>query len=452
MTFRTVIREIKDFPATAVFSLAWVVVFVAMVSMRNHAGPAPTWWQFLVQGIGDGHRFGDLTLHDLANGQYWRLVTSTFVHYSVIHIVLNLLAFYLLGTLVESWYGTPQFILVYGITGGLGNLISAIIRAAIHAHPLIHSGGGSVVIMGLIGLCAVVGWRTGTEKGNDLGWQMSKALGMTGLLGVAFPRYIDNWGHAGGAISGLPIGLLHCRLMANHSRPSAWGMGVVSGLAIVGCGLAQAAADRREAGARQELAAILERKAYDEANRAIRVVGMLAERKLDPRTVLQVFQRDADILDQGPARGAYRQARSLAVAALSRSLTDEEQADFDLRLAEVSSQILDELSPFLDDGTTREPYRNARATIAEAKTRVLTDPEKDRLKQGISPLIAYLQRELGERARAYWRQKRAQPKVRAGISRAGIQSGRVGEQRHRQGVLAPGVVAHGIRRVASHIG
>ena len=34
MTLRTVIREIKDFPATAVFSLAWIVIFVAMVYLH----------------------------------------------------------------------------------------------------------------------------------------------------------------------------------------------------------------------------------------------------------------------------------------------------------------------------------------------------------------------------------------------------------------------------------
>src|SRR3954462_2301089 len=89
MTLRTVIREIKDFPATAVFSLAWIIVFAAMVALRMQENPSPTWWRLLVLGIGDGHRFGDLTLQDLANGQYWRLVTSTFVHYNVIHIVLN---------------------------------------------------------------------------------------------------------------------------------------------------------------------------------------------------------------------------------------------------------------------------------------------------------------------------------------------------------------------------
>ena len=62
MTLRTLAREIRDFPATVVFSLIWIVVFVAMVAVRMQDDPSPTWWRLLVLGIGDGHRFGDLTL------------------------------------------------------------------------------------------------------------------------------------------------------------------------------------------------------------------------------------------------------------------------------------------------------------------------------------------------------------------------------------------------------
>ena len=41
-----------------------------MIRMRQQ--PAPSVWQFLVQGMGDGHRFGDLTLLELHRGEIWR--------------------------------------------------------------------------------------------------------------------------------------------------------------------------------------------------------------------------------------------------------------------------------------------------------------------------------------------------------------------------------------------
>ncbi len=234
MTLRTIAREIRDYPATAFFSLTWILVFVAMAALWMRDYPSQSLWRLLVLGIGEGHRFGDLTVTELRHGELWRLITCNFVHYSVVHIALNLLAFYLLGTLVESWYGSPQFIMIYAVTGGLGNLVSAIIRVAIGSNPNIHSGGGSVVIMGLIGLCAVVGWRSRTARGSDLGWQMSKALGLTGLLGIALHSYIDNWGHAGGAIVGFFLGFLHRWFLRQYTRPSAWGLGVIFSLVIGG--------------------------------------------------------------------------------------------------------------------------------------------------------------------------------------------------------------------------
>ena len=69
MTLRTLAREIRDYPATACFSLIWVLVFVAMVAVRMHQQPAPSWWQFLVLGMGEGHRFGDLTLTNWARAR-----------------------------------------------------------------------------------------------------------------------------------------------------------------------------------------------------------------------------------------------------------------------------------------------------------------------------------------------------------------------------------------------
>ena len=63
-------------------------------------------------------------------GEYWRLITSTFVHFSLLHLGLNVLAMYQLGTMAESWFGRPQLIFIYGLTGGGGNLVSALLRYA----------------------------------------------------------------------------------------------------------------------------------------------------------------------------------------------------------------------------------------------------------------------------------------------------------------------------------
>jgi len=252
MTLRGIAREFKDFPATVFFCMLWIVVFVAMIGSQFAEGVHPPWLNLMLLGVNAGHRFGDLALQDINQGEVWRLVTSTFVHYSVAHIALNLLAFYQLGTLLESWYGTHQFIMIYGLTGGGGNLISVWIRYRNGSSPHVHSAGGSVVIMGLVALCAIAGLRSRTHLGKWLGWQMVFFLFVTALLGIAFPRFLDNWGHLGGALVGSALGLAHRRLLRLASRPSAWGPGVVVGFVIAACGVAQVVDDRREAPARQE--------------------------------------------------------------------------------------------------------------------------------------------------------------------------------------------------------
>jgi len=252
MTLRGIAREFKDFPATIFFCILWIAIFVAMIGSQFAEGVHPPWLNLMLLGVSAGHRFGDLALADINQGEVWRLVTSTFVHYSVVHIALNLLAFYQLGTLLESWYGTHQFIMIYGLTGGGGNLISVWIRYRNGSSPHVHSAGGSVVIMGLVALCAIAGLRSRTPMGKWLGWQMVFFMVVTAVLGIAFPRYLDNWGHLGGALVGSALGLAHRRFLRLASRPSAWGPGVVLGFVIAACGAAQLIDDRREAPSRQE--------------------------------------------------------------------------------------------------------------------------------------------------------------------------------------------------------
>src|SRR5262245_17503200 len=128
MILRSLIRECRDFPATIAICIIWIAVFAAMAANQVAEGGALPWMNWVFSGIGGGHRFGDLTLPEVARGEIWRLVTCTLVHYSILHIGLNLIAMYQLGTLVESWYGSAQFVFVYGVIAAFGNLIAVLVR------------------------------------------------------------------------------------------------------------------------------------------------------------------------------------------------------------------------------------------------------------------------------------------------------------------------------------
>jgi hypothetical protein len=255
-------------------------------------------------------------------------MTCNFVHYSLIHIGMNLFAFYILGTLLESWYGSWQFAAIYGATGVGGNLLSAMIRRGLGANPLVHSGGGSVVIMGLIGLCATAAWMSRSGRDRELTWQMVKALAITGALGIAFPRYIDNWGHAGGAIIGLPLGLTHRGMLARRGRPGAWGLGVVATLAIVASAIAQARSDRLEARGRQGQEI---RVRLGEATRTMRALQALRQWSLrggDARLAARALETQAPALDRPPTAAAYRRLRALVAKAAETPLDEAEAQAF----------------------------------------------------------------------------------------------------------------------------
>ena len=170
-------EDAREFPATTTLSALWVLVFVLMAAKQAWFGTGITAGQSVL-GLREGFWFGDMTVGELFAGELWRTLTATFVHYGLLHIGLNLYAFYQLGCLVESWYGANSFVAIYVLTGGGGNLLSGLLRHALRCDPTIASGGGSVVVMGLVGLCAVVGWRARTRLGDYLRNQMVWVLGL----------------------------------------------------------------------------------------------------------------------------------------------------------------------------------------------------------------------------------------------------------------------------------
>jgi len=339
MTLRKLGLEFRAYPATFCFCIVWTAIFAAMTGAELAAhNPFMTPARWLLLGFGGGDRFGDLTLEDLERGQVWRLLTCTFVHYSLLHVGLNVLAMYQIGTMVESWYGSPQLIFIYGLTGGAGNLVSVLIRHEIGSGRAVHSAGGSVVILGLVGMCAVVGWRSKHPTGRYLGRQMGTVLILTAVVGALLPRFFDNWGHAGGALVGGAMGLGHRRLLASRSKPSAWGAGVVTGLIVAGCGAAQLIEDRREAPARLEKRLVRRSDLLAKVEWDLNVMARVARAGGDLAKVPQLLDSYERLLD-GPVRERVHGLRPLFEAARAHRLTDAERQQLKERVAGVVREV-----------------------------------------------------------------------------------------------------------------
>ncbi len=346
-------REFRDYPATSWICVMWIVVFAAMTCVQLASGEALPLSRWLVFGFGGGERFGDLTLADLERGQVWRLVTCNFVHYSLIHVTLNVLAMYQLGTIVESWYGWHQLLFIYGLTGTGGNLLSALGRSWAHSGVAVHSAGGSVVIMGLVGLCAVAGWRSRTPDGRWLATVMLSFTVSTAALGWWFPSVIDNWGHAGGFAVGVVLGLLDRWFLASVRKPSAHVAGVLTLLLFVVAAGMQFVVDRREWPVRLEQT--LERRARYVvwASAELKKLRISADTRSDAALVEKWLANLEPWLD-APARAEIRAFRPLVHEAARSPLEDTRRP----ALAGRVDRMLAEL---------RRNYEIVRRRLAELK-------------------------------------------------------------------------------------
>src|SRR5688572_30844307 len=141
-----------------------------------------------------GANFNPFTL----GTQPWRILTSMFLHYGIIHLAVNMYALYTLGTLLEPAMGTTRFLLLYffcGIAAGLASLIFLV---------FIPSAGASGALFGLFG------YQLGAEIiGNFHDRRRLVNVFVNFVVFVLINGYIatkvnvDVAGHIGGFLAGL---------------------------------------------------------------------------------------------------------------------------------------------------------------------------------------------------------------------------------------------------------
>lgn len=130
----------------------------------------------------------------IEDNQWWRIVSSMFIHIGFIHLFMNLIAVYYLGILVEKMYGRWRFLVIYllaGIGGGLASF-------AFSVHI---SAGASGAIFGLFGALLFFGFIYKKIFFQTLGWNIIFILVFNIILGLVIEQ-IDMAAHLGGLIAG----------------------------------------------------------------------------------------------------------------------------------------------------------------------------------------------------------------------------------------------------------
>lgn len=148
--------------------------------------------------------------------EYYRLITSLFLHFGIQHLLNNMVMLGALGYQLENEVGRVKFLLIYFISGIGGNLCSLYWNVS-HGEQVI-SAGASGAIFGLMGallyIVAVNRGRLGRLSGRGM------------LIMVALSLYfgltssgVDNSAHIGGLICGILITvLLYRRKRMDHSQ------------------------------------------------------------------------------------------------------------------------------------------------------------------------------------------------------------------------------------------
>lgn len=134
--------------------------------------------------------------------QWWRLIVAGFLHADIVHIGFNLYAFYGLGRLMEGFFGSKRFLATYGLS-----LLSCSIFVTLLSDPSTPTVGASGAIMGVLGALVAFFW-----KYRDLlvgGRGFLSQLGRTALIniGIGLLPGISWWGHLGGFLAGVAMGV-----------------------------------------------------------------------------------------------------------------------------------------------------------------------------------------------------------------------------------------------------
>lgn len=131
------------------------------------------------------------------NGEIYRLLTCMFLHADIMHIVFNMYALYLLGPIVERYYGKIRFIFIYFISGLLGSLFSCVFMSS-NTYAI----GASGAIFGLLGSMAYFTYYYRATLQGILRSQIMPVIIINLGLGLFIPG-IDVSAHIGGLIGGI---------------------------------------------------------------------------------------------------------------------------------------------------------------------------------------------------------------------------------------------------------
>lgn len=156
-------------------------------------------------------------------GQWWRLISSGFLHGSLLHVGFNMYLLFMLGPHLERGYGSLRFSLMYA-----GSLMGGALGVMMFAwdQPTLGASGAVLGLAGAMGIAL-------HERGISL--RQSPVFGLV-ILNLALPLLVPGisfWGHFGGVAAGVLLGYLLTWLPARSHGASAGNTLSIGAAAVV---------------------------------------------------------------------------------------------------------------------------------------------------------------------------------------------------------------------------
>ncbi len=153
---------------------------------------------FFVQQGSDLTERGVVVSTMVSQGELWRVITSGFLHGSLIHLLFNMLILFQLGSAVEARLGRARFLGLYFLS-----LVGGSIGALLLQAPATASLGASGAVFGLMGAVVVLSKRGRSPVESSVAGLLVINLVITFLL-----PGISIGGHLGGLVGGVLGGLV----------------------------------------------------------------------------------------------------------------------------------------------------------------------------------------------------------------------------------------------------
>jgi membrane associated rhomboid family serine protease len=139
-------------------------------------------------------RSGQVVPCGVASGEYERLFTAMFMHFGILHLLMNMWALWILGRALEAMFGSARFVAIYLICGLGGNVAAYVFQ------PSALSAGASTAIFGLFAVLFVALRRLRLSTASVVPIIVINLIFTISVPGISIA------GHLGGFLAGAVIG------------------------------------------------------------------------------------------------------------------------------------------------------------------------------------------------------------------------------------------------------